>query len=340
MRRMMNGALPGLVMTVALLCAWMTPAAAQQLQNKLDTTGPVPWAHGVSPQQQQAAYQLFKAGNALLKESVFAQAIVKYREALQRWDHPAIHYNLALALMRLDQTIETHEHFLAALRHGPESLETGLYEHANNYKTLIEKQLVRLTLTCDEPGTTVTMDGRPLFVAPGRHEAMVLPGPHSIIANKAGHPLTDRSRTLTAGEQVTLNIKLDVIEYRTRWPVWMPWVVVGSGLAAGAGGALLHRGAADSYGAFDTGVLECAKDGRSCIPTQELATTRTRGDTLQRVAFGTYALGGAALVTGAVLLVLNLPQSHRIDPAQRVEPVTVTPLIGGDTNGLLATFRF
>jgi hypothetical protein len=337
---MMNRAVPGLVMTVALLSAWMTPAAAQQIQNKLEASGPVPWARGVSPQEQQAAYQLFKAGNALLKESVFAQAIEKYRQAIQRWDHPAIHYNLALALMRLDQPIETHEHLLAAMRHGPEALETGLFDHASNYKVLVEKQLVKLSISCDETDATVTMDGRPLFVAPGQHEAMVLPGPHSIIANKAGHPLTDRSRTLMAGEQVKLNIKLDVIEYRTRWPVWMPWTVIGSGLAVGAGGGLLHRETADSYGAYDTGVQACVVDDKSCVPTKELAATRTRGDNLQRVAFGAYALGGAALVTGAVLLVLNQPQSHRIDPGQRAEAVSVAPLIGGDTNGILATFRF
>src|SRR5258706_5080503 len=65
-----------------------------------------PWAKAVTPQEQKLATDLFREGNALLKESLFVQAAEKYREALRHWNHPGIHYNLALALLNLDQPVE------------------------------------------------------------------------------------------------------------------------------------------------------------------------------------------------------------------------------------------
>jgi hypothetical protein len=61
--------------------------------------GDRPWAKGVSQDQQRAAIALFEAGNGLLKESIFLKAVENYRKALALWDHPGIHYNLALALL-------------------------------------------------------------------------------------------------------------------------------------------------------------------------------------------------------------------------------------------------
>ncbi|HEX8435970.1 PEGA domain-containing protein [Archangium sp.] len=334
----MNKAPSGIAMTWVLLTLWVTPADAQRLQQGLESSGPAPWARGTSRKDQQAAYELFKAGNALLKESILTKAVEKYRQALQHWNHPAIHYNLALALIPLDQPVETHEHLVEAIRHGPESLEAGLFEHASNYKALVEKQLVHLTLTCDEPGTTVTLDGDPLFTGPGRYERLIRPGLHSIIARKEGYPTLDKSRHLTSGEQVKLQLKMYPFEYRRRWAAWMPWTVLGAGLAVGAGGGWMHLQTRKDYLSFDNGIETCGVSG--CRPAPRLAATRTRGDRLQLAAFGSYALGGTALVTGAVLLYLNQPRPYSGDPAQGEETVNVTPLLGGDTTGVLATFPF
>src|SRR5690349_12569407 len=61
-----------------------------------------PWAAGVSPERQEAALKHLQEGNGLLKESLFVAAAKVYRQALTEWDHPGIHYNLALALLNLD----------------------------------------------------------------------------------------------------------------------------------------------------------------------------------------------------------------------------------------------
>jgi hypothetical protein len=53
-------------------------------------------------------------------------------------------------------------------------------------------------------------------------------------------------------------------------------------------------------------------------------------------------MGGAALVTGAVLVFINRPQAYQINPDEAVSPegTSVAPLLGRGEGGILATFRF
>ena len=299
------------------------------------------WARGVSKADQERALSLFRAGNALLKDSIFVQASEKYRQALALWGHPAIHYNLALALMNLDQPIEVHEHLVAALRYGAEPLEAEKYDYARNYKALIEKQLARVEVACDTPGAVVTLDNAVLFKAPGRYSGLVRPGAHTVGATLGGYLPSDTTRTLLPGESASLDVRLftadDLTRYRRRWSAPMPWLVMGAGAAAVGGGALLHLQSRERYAAFDSGVTQCG----GCFPSTALSAQLDQATLMQRLAFGGYAVGGAALISGAVLAYLNQPQSYRIDPGQlNQERVSLTPLVGGGGGGVQAQLRF
>src|SRR6476659_107119 len=114
---------------VVALCAGVGIAAADDAPQKpnekagkdetLQNGGDVrPWAQGVSQPEQQAALKLFHDGNVSLNDGLFAKAADNYREALKHWDHPAIHYNLALALMNLDQTIDAYDNMQASVKFG------------------------------------------------------------------------------------------------------------------------------------------------------------------------------------------------------------------------------
>ncbi len=315
--------------------------SASKSSTSLISTGDRPWAKGVSEQQQRAAIALFEAGNGLLKESIFLKAVENYRKALALWDHPGIHYNLALALLNLDQPIEVHEHLVAAMAYGPGPLENEKFEYARNYKTLIEKQLAQVEITCDSPGAIVTMDGKKLFEAPGRYSGLVRPGAHSIIGTREGYVPSDMSRTILPGETTKVELKLytseDLIQYKRRWPAANPWLVVGAGVAVAAGSGWMHMQARDNLATFDRGIISCG----GCLLTPSLADTLNRGKTLQGVAIGGYALGGAALLTGAVLVYLNQPEPYRVDPKDKqLEVVGISPLLGGETRGVQALFRF
>lgn len=325
---------PGLVV-VTLLWLSALPAAAQ---SQPLVGGARPWTQNVSAKQQQAARELFDAGNALLTESVFDEASENYLKALKHWNHPAIHYNLALALMKLDKPLDVYEHLIAAIRYGPEPLGADKYESAGRYKDLLDSQLVRLNISCDEPGATVTLDGQTLFVGPGRYQGRVRHGTHSIVAMKEGYVTADKSQPLMPGQQVDLDLRPYQLEYRRRWPSWMPWAVMGTGVALAAGGGVLHLRSSQDYRDFDDTILESCREG--CDPkTNGLADIKAHGDTFQRAAYGAYAVGGAAFIGGVVLAYLNQPQAVTAGPSHEEATVRVTPLLG-ETNGLLATFRF
>ena len=135
------------------------PVESVDNNQTLGTDDERPWARGVSDTDQSAALQSFREGNASLNEGVFVTAVKQYREALKHWDHPAIHYNLALALMNLDQPIEVYESLAKALKYdpkaGPAPLDADKYDRAKNYMLLAQKQVANVDITCDKPGAKV-----------------------------------------------------------------------------------------------------------------------------------------------------------------------------------------
>lgn len=350
---MSDRTLTGLAVVLAL---WAAPAVAQQPPpvQEIETTRESPWAKGVSPRQREEARALFAEGNKLLKQSIFVKAAERYTEALGRWDHPAIHYNLALALINLNRPLELYRHLAEAERHGVAPLDVQKLEFVRSYKTLVRQQLAWVELTCEQAGAQVTLDGQPLFTAPGHYEGLALPGQHVAVATLEGYAPREVKRLLLANESMELNLKLYTPEqlrgYRQLWPTWIPWAVVGTGAAVAAGGGLLHWQVAENFRAYDAGIAACGAEGKAgCQPPAELASRYSLANTEQGLALGSYAVGGAALVTGAVLLYLNRPQAYELDPEQLEQgvqgkspqaQVIVAPLLGNGTGGAVATFRF
>ncbi len=316
---------------VAIALSVLASQAAAQ-PKALDNSTERPWAKGVPQPKQEKAFALFRDGNSALKESLFVKAAQIYREALQSWDHPAIHYNLALALVNLDQPLETHEHLLAALKYGASPLDSDKYEQALRYKALVEKQLAKVEIRTETEGAAVRLDGVLVMTGPGKYEALVRAGPHTLVASKEGFLTWEQSDTLAGSTARLFEFKLqtaeDLTEYRRRWPTYMPWIPVIAGAVLAASGSGLHLSARDAFKSYDQGITECARmDTGGCVPPVALAATRARGDTFQGLAMAAYGIGGAALVTGAVLVYLNRLQPYRATVG--VTPtVSLIPLLG------------
>ncbi|MBK7863595.1 MAG: hypothetical protein IPJ65_34315 [Archangiaceae bacterium] len=287
-------------------------------QNSLEG-GKRPWAEGVSPAEQTLALDLFREGNNALKEPNFSRAVIKYREALAHWDHPAIHYNLALALLNLDQPLETHEQFVASLKYGAAPLDSDKFEQATRYKALLEKQLAGVDIRCNMEGATVKLDGKTLYVAPGRYTGLTTAGPHSIVATKEGYITNELSLPLPAGETKVFELNLlttdDLTEYKRLWPQYVPYVVLVVGAVVAGSGLGMHLGARRVYSIYDNQVSGCAAESPfqgGCRLTPQLASQKQSGDILQTAAFAAYAVGGAVVVIGAALLYANRLQPYRI----------------------------
>lgn len=358
-RRWLGPRMCGLGIAIALLCGAVTGVQAQPEKEEGTPVGGLsedesdrPWAQGVSKENQDKARQLFNEGNALLTEQFFLRAATKYREALNYWDHPAIHYNLSLALMNLDQPIELYESLGKALAYGPIPLiDDQKYSLALQTRQVLEGQLVRVEVICEQPGATVTMDGKLLFTSPGKQDVVAKAGEHTIVATKPGFVTDNKQLVLNAGEKTKVELRLITLEeltYETRrWPGWLPWTVVGAGVAVAVTGGIFHNTARNNFASFDADFDETCRPRGGC-EEGEVPNLIDRLDSAalqQNLAFSGYIAGGLIATAGFVMVYINQPQLvRRESPDAAPEPnasgVSILPLVTPVSAGISAELRF
>jgi hypothetical protein len=301
-----------------------------------------PWAVGVSPQQQSDALQMFKEANALFAESQHAAALARYRESLKVWDHPAIRYNAAVALVNLDQPLAAYENLEASLKFGAAPLGVDTYKQALLYKKLLAAQLAELEVACDEPGAEVLLDGQRLFSAPGKQTRRLLPGAHQLVVRKEGYLTATRALELPAGRLSSESVKLQTIgslptHMVRRWAPWKPWTVFGAGLAVALIGVPLLVDAKHNYDTFDSEVARLCPAG--CGPSDLPATVLDASDRARAengAAIAMFAVGGALSASGVVMLILNMPHVEAIERS----PLSLAPVLGPGVLGLRASLKY
>jgi hypothetical protein len=308
-----------------------------------------PWLVGVTVAEQQAATIAFRDGNVQLNDGLFVNAVDKYREALKHWNHPAIHYNLALALLNLDQPIEVFEHLNAAVQYGADPLEKDKFEHAKEYLLLVEKQLADIEVSCDKIGAKVSVDGKEAFIAPGQFTEKVRVGKHTFVAEKQGYNARVTAPYIGPGEKFRIELKLytaeELTRYHRRWDAaWVPWVVAGAGAAIGLAAGGVELSAQSSYDQFNQRVAACNTATQGCSTTTPgIKSLRDSGDTKRMIGYVGYGVAGAAVGTGLVLLWVNRRQPYQISPEQLSEappPVAIAPVVSPDMAGAMVQGHF
>ncbi len=318
--------------------------AAPAMQSLDSTSGERPWAADVPEERQKAANGKFVEGNSFLDESSFREAAAKYREALELWDHPAIHYNLALALDIQDDPIGTRENLLAALRYGQGPLGEVRINYAKRLLQKLENQLAPIEIVCNAPGATINLDHSLVFQSPGRYAGFVKPGDHLIQATRPGYAQSEYMRTLLPGKPTKINIQFyteDVlIEKHNRWPFWIPVTITAGGAAVAALGGVFLAESNSKYRAFDQRVNTDPNCANGCQMTPELSDMQSSGRNYKIAAGIAFVAGGAAFVTGAVMMVLDIPVSARITPEEYEKKLQLQPAVGANYVGLSGRARF
>jgi hypothetical protein len=308
-----------------------------------------PWKQGVTQTEQAAALVLFREANVALNDGLFVNAAAKYREALQHWNHPAIHYNLSLALLNLDQPIAVYEELNKALLYGAAPLEQEKYNNAKDYLLLVEKQLADIEVSCDKVGAKVSVDGKEVFTAPGKFSQKVRVGKHTFHAVKEGHNARIVAPYIGPGEKYRIELKVyttqDVTRYRTKWAnTWFPWVVVGAGAAVGIAAGVTELSAQTSYDQFNARVASCNTMSAGCSNTTPgITSLRDSGDTKRTLGYVGYGVAGAAVVTGAILLYVNRRQAYEISPEEleaEHAPLAIAPIVSPDLVGAAVQGHF
>ena len=318
-----------------------------------------PWAAGVTQENQRIAFKKFQEGNAQLNDGLFPAAVKLYREALSHWQHPAIHYNLALALLNLDQPVEVFESLQAAVKFGAAPLEKDKFEHAKEYMLLVEKQIATIDVSCSKPGAVISVDGKVVFTVgddgkAGHYVARVKTGKHTFVAEKPGYNAQVDAPYIGPGEPFRIELTLytadELTRYKRRWNAkWMPYAVIGGGALLGVAGVFLELSANSSYKDYDTAVAKCntgAMNG-GCMNAGDVASMRDSGDTKKTLGYIGYGVAGAAVATGVVLLYLNRSNSYQITAdeyrkqlRENESGISVTPVIAPGVAGAMLTGSF
>jgi len=299
----------------------------------------------VSAKDEQCALASFHQGNDLLNNGLFPQSVARYREALRCWDHPAIHYNLALALINLDQPIEVYDQLNEAIKYGSDPIGQDKFDHAKEYLKLVSGQLADVEVSCDKQGAKVALDGKEVFVAPGSHKAKVRVGKHTFFGEKQGYNARVTAPFIGPGETFRIELKLytaeELTRYHRRWnATWMPYAVIGGGAAFAIAGGLFELSAQSSYKDFDAAVARCNTPTKGCNPNDNpgLLDMRNSGDTKRSIGYVGYGIAGAAIATGVVLVILNRREPYQIRPEDLEEetakrPVAVAPIVSPGMTG-------
>jgi hypothetical protein len=302
-------ALAAVIMASMIGVTGAAPVQAQRAVRRGDTA----WSRGVPAGERAAAEALFLEGNELFESSLFAEAADRYRAALARWEHPAIHLNLAKALILLQRPVEAVASLRVAVRY-PEAHDSAeQYEWAEESLERLEAQLVEIEVTCADGGAEVTVDGARLFVAPGHGSAYFLPGQHVVVAEKRGYVAVPVRLVLEPGERASVRMNMMSLAAaraaQRRYPAWTPWAVLGSGAALGVAGGAMRWRAGDTFARFDAAFSTTCPAGcpRTGTPP-ELRALYDRGTREGRLSAALFITGGLAVAGGVTMLVLDRPE--------------------------------
>jgi hypothetical protein len=298
-----------------------------------------PWADGVPETEQTRAYELFGQGNDLLEKGLYAPALDLYRQAIGHWDHPTIRYNMAVALINLQQTLDAYDNLEKSLRFGAAALEPDIYKQALAYQRLLGGQVVELTIACTRAGARISLDGHDLFTCPGTRIERLLAGGHRLVGEQSGYLTRTINLALSGGERRTLAMELMTLEQSTvsrrRWSRWKPWAVIGGGAAVGLAGLGFTLQSRATLRSYDHAVAVLCGE-TPCNESELPANVRNaygRGRRYGKIGIGLLATGGAVAAAGVVLVILNRAVSERIG-------YDAAPIVGPDRVGVAVGKRF
>ena len=288
----------------------------------------VPWAEGVSKENQSKANTLFAEANQLFAQQAHKPALEKYKQAIELWPHPLIEFNMGVTLVRLDLYLEAADTLDKALRFGKDPYPSPeQYQQAVDYQKLIAGRVGTVEASCDQADAHVLLDGKPWFSCPGTKKLRVMAGEHVIVGESKGFMTISKSVVVgggaTASQKITL-LPLDaVVKLEYPSPRWLPWTTAGVGAAIGLGGlgfwfagrSQMDRFEADFAMLCPTG---CDADLNSNPTERQLADQRDSAKLKGKIAISMMAAGGAITISGVVWAILNRPK--RVLPKMEVAP--------------------
>lgn len=293
----------------------------------------------LAPEQLEVLIEHATKGREAAKAEDYARAIEHYNEAqaVCPFD-PTVAYSLARAYHLSNdcrQAIVSYERAL-------QQIKSGLVDASVTADKVTERieevrstcvDTAHVTITCADPGVSLQIDDREPMACPVELELAARS--HDLTATLAGRREHRETISLSSGEQREVNIAaLPPKALPTPPPgvagseLW-GWVTLGAGGALLITGAALHGAAAAKRSAFTSP----DKDAQGTItsPTRAQALSlREESNALDTGGVITLSIGGAAVATGIILLLLD----------EGSNDTTLSPAVGEAQAGLVLRGHF
>lgn len=154
----------------------------------------------------ERARALFEEGVGHVDAGEWEQAAAKFREALALRDAPAVRYNLASALVALEEYTEA-ESIARPLLDDP-TTDADLRARTEELLRQIESAAGQLTVDVRGAtrGVTVRIDGEPADASSIVHSFSLSPRGYTVVVERNGRELERRDVTVTAGQNAQVTV--------------------------------------------------------------------------------------------------------------------------------------
>ncbi len=158
-----------------------------------------------NPQAAEARTH-FERGTKLFDERLFAQARGEFLKSFQLW--PSYDTAGLLGQTELEMRFyrDAAEHLDYCVRNFPTGANRDLFESVTAALRDVKQHVGTVTITADQAGPEILVDGDAVGRAPLSHHVFVDPGQHLVEARVAGQKRARRPLTIAAGEKTTIDL--------------------------------------------------------------------------------------------------------------------------------------
>lgn len=323
---------------ILALCFVTTLALGSRAVHAGDPTESSAEAHALTAR----AGTLYDEGVVLYKKGQWADAHASFLAAWGIHKHWQIAANLANVELKLGKPRDAAEHAAYYLRNAPGDRRARAQALLDKVTAEVGKLKVRVSVQ----GADITVDGRPIGVAPLADEVFVDPGKHSIEARlgdyEAGRAEVEVARG--ASKEVMITLVKKAVPSASGGPR-MAFIIPGAVLAAGGivvGAALTaaangESSAADSLRAKVGSSSACAGAAASSADCSALMSNLKSRDSLTKGAFASFVIGGAFALATTGLGVWAVTASR---DRREASAIRVVPTVGRGEGGVVLLGSF
>lgn len=265
----------------------------------------------------------FRNGVDFYHEGNFRAALIEFKRAYNASPHYKLLYNLGQASLELQEDGQAIDYFTSYLQKGQGELSPERRREVELEIQRLQARLAHATITTDEPGVEIYVDGGLVGKTPLAEPLKLSVGRRRISAVKAGFVSVERTFDVASGDQLTLDFEM---KSRSSESPSAPQLArsTSSGMSAAAwtGIATGVLGAGAITLSILTGVAQTDFDKERQRQTSAVQLQDMRDDAKLKALGADIAWGAtiiAAGVTGVLLFTNSGPERAPADNKQSVK---------------------